>query len=193
MEDERPTKRFLNLENDKAKYNNVSRLQITDVTIDKTTNPPTETKTTRLTTNPEEILGEFQSKFATIYSKQTGVDGSEESIINFLNSDGDEEPLLTLQQRKNHITPEEFTCMEGLMSETELTETLTKLMKGALAAGVDGFTVNWLQEFWPDLRNLVTNALNEMYGDELLSSMCCTVPQRQSKVAKNPKNQISFL
>ena len=77
-----------------------SRLQITYVTIDKTTNPPTETKTKRLTTNPEEILGEFQSKFATISSKQTGVDGSEDSIIKFLNSDGDEEPLLTLQQQK---------------------------------------------------------------------------------------------
>ena len=62
--------------------------------------------------------------------------------------------------------------MEGLMSETELTETLTKFMKGASAPGVDGFTVNWLREFWPDLRKLVTNALNEMYGEELLSSMC---------------------
>ena len=62
--------------------------------------------------------------------------------------------------------------MEGLMSETELTDTLTKFMKGASAPGVDGFTVNWLQEFWPDLRKLVTNALNEMYGEELLSSMC---------------------
>ena len=172
LEDERPTKRFLNLENDKAKYNNVSRLQITNVSIDKTTDPPTEIKTTRLTTKPEEILGEFQSKFATIYSKQTGVDGSEESIIDFLNSDGDEVPLQTLQQRKNLITPEEFTCMEGLMSETELTETLTKFMKGASAPGVDGFTVNWLREFWPDLRKLVTNALNEMYGEGILSSMC---------------------
>ena len=51
LEDERPTKRFLNLETDKAKYNNVSRLQITDVTLDKTTNPPTEIKTIRFTTN----------------------------------------------------------------------------------------------------------------------------------------------
>ena len=62
--------------------------------------------------------------------------------------------------------------MEGLMSETELTETLTKFMKGASAPGVDGFTVNWLREFWPDLRKLVTNALNEMYGEGILSSMC---------------------
>ena len=52
------------------------------------------------------------------------------------------------------------------------TETLTKFMKGASAPGVDGFTVNWLREFWPDLRKLVTNTLNEMYGEELLSSMC---------------------
>ena len=84
LEDERPTKRFLTLETDKAKYNNVSRLQITDVTLDNSTNPPTEIKTTRYTTDPEEILGEFQSQFAAIYSKQAVVDGSEESIIDFL-------------------------------------------------------------------------------------------------------------
>ena len=57
------------------------------------------------------------------------------------------------------------------MTEGELTEILNKFMKGASASGVDGFTVNWLREFWPDLRKLVTNALNEMYGEELLSSM----------------------
>ena len=62
--------------------------------------------------------------------------------------------------------------MEGLMTEGELTETLNKFMKGASAPGVDGFTVNWLREFWPDFRKMVTNALNEMYGEELLSSMC---------------------
>ena len=61
LEDERPTKRFLTLENDKAKYNNVSRLQITDIALDTSTNPPTEIKTVRYTTDPEEILREFQS------------------------------------------------------------------------------------------------------------------------------------
>ena len=86
LEDERPTKRFLNLETDKAKYNNVSRLQITDVTLDKTTTPPTEIKTTRMTTNPEETLRKFQSKYAAIYSKQAGVDRSKESIIDFCQS-----------------------------------------------------------------------------------------------------------
>ena len=49
------------------------------------------------------------------------------------------------------------------MTKGELIETLNKFMKGALAPGVDGFTVNWLREFWPDLHKLVTNALNEMY------------------------------
>ena len=114
LEDERPTKRFLTLETDKAKYNNVSRLQINDVTLDNSTNPPTEIKTVRYTTDPEEILGEFQSQFAAIYSKQAEVDGSEESIIDFLNSDGDEEPLHALHQRKQCITPDEFTRMKVL-------------------------------------------------------------------------------
>ena len=40
LKDERPTKRFMTLENDKAKYNNVSRLQITDVVLDTSTEPP---------------------------------------------------------------------------------------------------------------------------------------------------------
>ena len=39
LKDERPTKRFLTLETDKAKYNNVSRLQITDVTLDNSRKP----------------------------------------------------------------------------------------------------------------------------------------------------------
>ena len=60
LEDEKPTKRFLTLENDKAKYNNVSRLQITDVALDTSTTPPTEIKTVHYTTNPKEILREFQ-------------------------------------------------------------------------------------------------------------------------------------
>ena len=80
-------------------------------------------------------------------SKQAEVDGSEESIIDFLKSDGDEEALHALHQWKSCITPDEFTRREGLMSETELTETLSKFMKEASAPGVDGSTVNWLWEF----------------------------------------------
>ena len=71
------------------------------------------------------------------------------------------------------------------MTEDELTETLNKFMKGASAPGVDGFTVNWLREFWPDLRKLVTNTLNEMYGEELLSSMC-----REAIIRMLRKNQL---
>ena len=60
-------------------------------------------------------------------------------------------------------------------------------MKDASAPVVDGFTVNWLREFWPDLRKLVTNALNEMYGEELLSSMCReAIIRLLRKCDKNP-------
>ena len=138
LEDERPTKRFLTLEN--YKYNNVSRLKITDIALDTSTNPPTEIKIVRYTTDPEEILGEFQLQFAAIYSNQPTVDGSEESIIDFLNSEGDKEPLHALHQRKQCITPDEFTLMEGLMTEGELTEgvlcTWSRWLYSQLALGV---------------------------------------------------------
>ena len=62
--------------------------------------------------------------------------------------------------------------MEGLLSEEELTDTLMNFMKGALAPGIDGFTVNWLRQFWPELKTLVRLALNEMYDEATMSSMC---------------------
>ena len=55
--------------------------------------------------------------------------------------------------------------MEGLLTENELTDTLMNFMKGASAPGIDGFTVNWLRQFWPELKLLVKLALNEMYDE----------------------------
>ena len=50
--------------------------------------------------------------------------------------------------------------MEGLLPKAELTNTLMNFMKGPLASGIDEFTVNWLREFWPELKLLVHVALN---------------------------------
>ena len=41
------------------------------------------------TTDPKKILEEFTKKFQAIYDLQPDVNGTEENIINFLNSDGD--------------------------------------------------------------------------------------------------------
>ena len=62
--------------------------------------------------------------------------------------------------------------MEGKLSDFELTDTLMNSMNGASAPGIDGFTVAWLRQFWPQLRMLVRMALNEMYDESALADMC---------------------
>ena len=54
--------------------------------------------------------------------------------------------------------------MEGMLTTTELTNCLFKVMKGSSSPGTDGFTVNYLRVFWEDLKTLTTNALNASFG-----------------------------
>ena len=124
------------------------------------------------TTEPKRILDEFQKKFQAIYSLQPDIDGSETYIKIFLNSDGDTKPLDKLYARKSKISEQEFHEMEGPLSDSELSHTLMNSMKVASAPGIDGFTVAWLRQFWPELRTLVRLALNEMYDESAMSNMC---------------------
>ena len=126
--------------------------------------PTTKTKIKTTTTDPKKILEEFTRKFQSIYDLQPDVDGSEDNILNFLNSDGDKKPLDELLKRKTKITEQEFQEMEGQLSDFELTDTLMNSMNGASAPGIDGFTVAWLRQFWPHLRTLVRMALNSLYS-----------------------------
>ena len=90
FEDERSSKRFLTLENSKSSYNNnVSHLEVEEEIIDDSTTPPTKTKIKTTNTDPKKILEEFTRKFQSIYNLQPDVDGSEDNILKFLNSDGD--------------------------------------------------------------------------------------------------------
>ena len=134
--------------------------------------PPLQKKVKTTTTDPKKILEEFTKKFQSIYDLQPDVDGTEDNIINFLNSDGDKKNLDELLKRKTKITEQEFQEMEGQLSDFELTDTLMNSMNGASAPGVDGFTVAWLRQFWPHLRTLVRMALNEMYDETAMSNMC---------------------
>ena len=87
FDDERSSKKFLTLENSKSSYNNnVSHLEVADEIIDNTTVPPTITKVKTTTTDPKKILQEFTKQFQAIYDFQPEVNGSEENIINFFNS-----------------------------------------------------------------------------------------------------------
>ena len=143
-----------------------------DEIIDNATDPPTKKKVKTTTTDPKFFLKEFTKKFQAIYDLQPDVNGAEDNIINFLNSDGDKKPLDELLKRKTKITEQEFHEMEGKLSDFELTDTLMHSMNGASAPGIDGFTVAWLRQFWPHLRTLVRMALNEMYDETAMSNMC---------------------
>ena len=95
FDDERSTKRFLTLENSKSSYNNnVSYLEVEEEIIDNTTDPPNIKKVKTTTTDPKKILKEFTKKFQAIYDLQPDVNGAEDNIINFLNSDGDKKTLM---------------------------------------------------------------------------------------------------
>ena len=130
FDDERSSKRFLTLENSKSSYNNnVSHLEVVDEIIDNTTVPPTITKVKTTTTDPKKILKEFTKQFQAIYDFQPDVNGSEENIINFLNSDGDNKPFDELRKCKTKISEQEFHEMEGKLTDFELTDTLMNSMQ----------------------------------------------------------------
>ena len=95
FDDDRSSKKFLTLENSKSSYNNnVSHLEVEDEIIDNTTDPPTKKKIKTITTDPKKILKEFKKQFQAIYDLQPDVNGTEDNITNFLNSNGDKKPLM---------------------------------------------------------------------------------------------------
>ena len=53
--------------------------------------------------------------------------------------------------------------MEGKLTSKELKDALFNKMHGNSAPGLDGFTVNWLRTFWPELATITKNALNDCF------------------------------
>ena len=52
---------------------------------------------------------------------------------------------------------------EGELSAVELKKALFEKMHGNSGPGLDGFTVNWLRTFWPELETITRNALNDCF------------------------------
>ena len=79
----------------------------------------------------------------------------------FLNEGEDTKPLEGLKNDKNSIKPHEWeNCNKKYFEDTELYEALFKHMKGTSSPGPEGFTVNWLRQFWPEMKDLTREALN---------------------------------
>ena len=55
--------------------------------------------------------------------------------------------------------------MEGLLTTSELTHALFKVMKDDSSPGIDGFTVNYLRVFWTDIKTIVKNVLKSTFTE----------------------------
>merc|ERR1711872_1147534 len=91
LEDERPSKAFLNLENAKRGYNEVILLNKSNPNFDPTKEENDGNPRLMPITDRQGINDEFHQAFQKIYSKQE-VDDSSEAIQEFLDSGGDTRP-----------------------------------------------------------------------------------------------------
>ena len=89
LEDERPTKRFLNLKNKKQGYNRISRLTKPNTKYDAN-KPNNDTNPENITITDQKDIHDHTSKFfQTIYNKDNVIKSSKEDIKEFLNMDND--------------------------------------------------------------------------------------------------------
>ena len=98
LEDERPSKAFLNLENAKRGYNEVILLNKTNPQFNPNLEESEANPKLIPITDREGISQEFHQAFTQIYKKQD-VDDSEEAIQAFLESGGDTKPVEYLRSK----------------------------------------------------------------------------------------------
>ena len=63
------------------------------------------------------------------------------------------------------------TSMEGKLSKKELHTALFFKMHSNSAPGLDGFIVNWLRTFWPELADIRQNAINDCFEDNRVTGL----------------------
>ena len=183
LEDEKPSKRFLNMESGKGGYSNITLLKTKNPHFDP--NEPTKTCEFFNLTDGLSIRGKVASDFQKIYKRQDGINSSSEDMENFLNSDGDSLPLVHLKIRR--LPDHHAKDLEGEISEEELKYCLFHKMKGGSAPGIDGFTVSWLRQFWFELGALTTQAINECYiNGELSTTLKTAIVKLLRKGTKDP-------
>ena len=184
LEDERPTKTFLNLEGSKAGYSEITRLRIKNPNFNETLPENAINKKYYEITEPKQIRTEMHTAFQEIYKTQAQLDTSHDALRNFLSSDGDTEPQNELNRRR--LSRELANSMEGMLTTEELTKCLYKVMNGDSSPGCDGFTVNHLRIFWEDLQHLTTQALNCSFGNTLTTSLRKAIVKLLRKGTKDP-------
>merc|ERR1712239_18310 len=160
LEKEKNRKEFIKLESLRAGYHDPTIMKIYVKTIDMSIPAPHEKWVfSHYSTSQDEIKEEVKRTFQKINALQPNLKTNQSDIINFLNKDGDSAPLNELNNRKNKIPQHDWNnCNKKDFVDKELHDALFNHMNGSSSPGPDGFTVNWLRVFWPDLKDLTRNA-----------------------------------
>ena len=195
LDDEKPSKAFLNMENSKGGYSNIVLLKRDTIFTNEDGSQYTVTKEI---TKGEEIRSIIKDDFQKIFKKQPELNVGEADLEAFLVSDEDENtaqhhsPLAELRHRRN-ITNWQMQKTGGEITSAELRACLFNKMKGNSAPGIDGFTVSWLRVFWEDMEALTTKAINDCYTKgELTETMNTAVIKLLRKGAKDPTYSNSY-
>ena len=184
LEDEHPTKRFLNLENQKQGYNEISRLTKPNPKYDPN-KPKNDDNQENITITDQKDIHDHTSKFfQTIYNKDNEIKSSKEDIKEFLDMDDDTAPWKALEERK--LSRELADSMEGDLTLDELTEALFIHMNPSSSPGIDGFTVAYLRVFWNSMKYVVRDTLNNIQTEELSQTLRPTIIKLLRKGDKNP-------
>ena len=184
LENERPSHSFLNMENSKSGYSEITKLRIPNPNYNNLLPNTAQNIPFFTITDGDLIRYNMTEAFQTIFNKQPNLKTDKNDIIDFLNSDNDTRPLEELRKRQLSYT--QALTMEGLLTHKELTTALFHHMKGSSSPGIDGFTVNHIRLFWNDLGHITTDAINSIFGSELTTSLRKAIIKLLRKGNKDP-------
>ena len=100
LEDEKPSKHFLNLESTKGGYNEINTLREINTTYDPNREEGLDNIKYNVYNSQSVILDKVSEKFQTFYDKQPNLKTSSEELIEFLKSDEDDSPFQEFNSRK---------------------------------------------------------------------------------------------
>ena len=172
LEDEKPSRNFLNLESTKGGYNEITILREPTLNFDPTREESIENIKYNVFNDQPLIRDKVTGQFQKFYDLQPNLKTSREELLKFWKSDSDESPFEEFQNRK--IPDYLSRKMEGKLTSKELKDALFNKMHGNSAPGLDGFTVNWLRTFWPELATITKNALNDCFDKGGLTGLLKT-------------------
>ena len=145
-----------------------------------------------LSSDQNKIKEEVKRTFQKINAKQAFLKTDKNDIIDFLNKGNDTEPMIEIEKRKLSVKPHEWAkCNKKLFDDEELHEALFKHMNGSSFPGPDGFTVNWLRHFWPEMKDLTREALNSSTNG-LTKTLRLAIIKILRKGSKDPTEASSY-